>query len=88
MFSIHYHRLHYLRFYFDSNNWLITGLNGHQVDIAETEINTGSLYACCFVFLVLGLDSNDPFWADESADWTSLKAWRGFVVSTDQPIDF
>ena len=73
---------------FDSNNWLITGLNGHQVDIAETEINTGSLYACCFVFLVLGLDSNDPFWSDESADWTSLKAWKGFVVNTDQPIDF
>ena len=73
---------------FDSNNWLITGLNGHQVDIAENDINTGSLYACCFVFLALGLDSNDPFWSDESADWTSLKAWKGFVVNTDQPIDF
>ena len=73
---------------FDAGKWLITGLNGHQVDIAENDINTGSLYICCSVFLPLGLDSNDPFWSDEFAEWTSLKAWHGHVASSDQPIDF
>ena len=73
---------------FSNGGWLITGLNGHQPDIAENDINTGSLYICCSVFLPLGLDSNDPFWSDEFAEWTSLKAWNGHVTSSDQPINF
>ena len=73
---------------FSNGGWLITGLNGHQVNIAETDINTGSLYLCCSVFLPLGLDSNDPFWTDDFEEWTSLKAWNGHVVVNDQPINF
>lgn len=73
---------------FTNGNWLILGLNGHQVDIAEKDINTGSLYICCSIFLALGLDSNDPFWSDEFAEWTSLKAWSGHVTQKDQPINF
>ena len=73
---------------FSNGGWLITGLNGHQIDIAENDINTGSLYICCSVFLPLGLDSNDPFWSDEFAEWTSLKAWNGHYTTSDQPIDF
>lgn len=83
-----------LRKLFDGNqnlskgNWLILGLNGHQTRLAEKDINTGSLYICCAIFLALGLDSNDPFWASEPAEWTSLKAWNGHIVSADQSIDF
>ena len=73
---------------FANGGWLITGLNGHQTEIAENDINTGSLYLCCSVFLPLGLDSNDPFWSDDFAEWTSLKAWNGRAVGSDQPIDF
>ena len=73
---------------FANGNWLILGLNGHQLDIAEKDINTGSLYICCAIFLALGLDANDPFWADEPAEWTSLKAWNGRITQKDQPINF
>ena len=69
-------------------NWLILGLNGHQKDLAEKDVNTGSLYLCCAVFLALGLDANDPFWTDEPAEWTSVKAWRGHPTQKDQPINF
>ena len=73
---------------FIKDNWLALGLNGHQAGIAETDVNTGSLYLCCAVFLPLGLDSNDPFWNDESEEWTSLKAWNGRETGIDQSINF
>jgi hypothetical protein len=72
---------------FIKENWLTLGLNGHQVDIVETDINTGSLYLCCAVFLPLGLDSNDPFWSYEFEEWTSLKAWNGHATGIDQSIN-
>ena len=77
----------------DSNNfnpdgWLIAGLNGSQTDICEDNVNTGSLYACCAVFLPLGLPYNDPFWTSKSAEWSSLKAWKGQQIEQDQPINF
>lgn len=73
---------------FTNGGWLLVGFNGHQLDIAEKDINTGSLYLCCSIFPVLGLNANDPFWTDEYAEWTSLKAWYGHPTSNDQPIDF
>ncbi len=73
---------------FDSAGWLIVGLNGSQIDISETNINTGSLYMCCSIFLALGLDFNDQFWTDSSTQWTSLKAWNGHQILPDQAIDF
>lgn len=73
---------------FTADNWLLCGLNGHQVNIAENTVNTGTLYLCCAVFLPLGLDANDSFWVDESSEWTALKAWNGHVTETDQSIDF
>jgi hypothetical protein len=73
---------------FINGSWLALGLNGHQEDIAETDINTGSLYLCCAVFLPLGLDPNDPFWTNEFEEWTSLKAWNGHPTGIDQSINF
>ena len=73
---------------FDNNGWLTIGLNGSQIEIAEEEINTGSLYGCCAIFLPLGLSFNDPFWTNPFEEWTSLKAWNGNVVDADQSIDF
>ena len=73
---------------FDSDGWLICGLNASQVDICEKNIDTGSLYLCCAVFLALGLDLNDEFWNEPFEEWSSLKAWNGHQIKPDQPIDF
>jgi hypothetical protein len=73
---------------FNTDGWLIIGLNGSQIDISENDINTGSLYLCCAIFLALGLDSNDLFWTAPSAEWSSLKAWNGNQIQQDQSINF
>ena len=73
---------------FNTDGWLIIGLNGSQIDISENDINTGSLYLCCAIFLALGLDSNDLFWTAPAAEWSSLKAWNGNQIQQDQSINF
>ena len=73
---------------FDNNGWLTIGLNGRQIEIAEENINTGSLYGCCAIFLPLGLSPNDSFWIGPFEEWTSLKAWNGNTVERDQSVDF
>lgn len=73
---------------FNSNGWLIIGLEGSQTDISDETTNTGTLYSCCSIFLPLGLDRNDMFWKAPSAEWSSLKAWNGHPIQRDQPINF
>ena len=73
---------------FNSEGWLICGLNGSQMEICEDDINTGSLYACCLVFLALGLKPEDDFWESPSEDWSSLKAWNGNQIQLDQSVNF
>ncbi|MBQ2226396.1 MAG: DUF2264 domain-containing protein [Methanobrevibacter sp.] len=73
---------------FDEDGWLVCGLNGSQSDICENDITTGSMYACCSVFLPLGLSSEDPFWKEPFEEWSSLKAWNGHQVQIDQSINF
>ncbi|MDW5288108.1 DUF2264 domain-containing protein [Formosa sp. PL04] len=62
---------------FDEKGWLTIGFYGHQPDMAERYISTGSLYICTEVFLVLGLNSTNPFWSDEAKDWSQKKIWSG-----------
>lgn len=69
----------------NADGWLTVGLCGHQPDIGETYISTGSLYLCCTVFLPLGLPADDPFWTGE-ADWTAKKVWSGVNVTVDKSI--
>lgn len=68
---------------FDKKGWLTVGLYGHQNNIGEGYISTGSLYLCSEVFLVLGLQPDAPFWKDASADWTQKKIWGGQVIPID-----
>ncbi|MDA3865152.1 MAG: DUF2264 domain-containing protein [Salinivirgaceae bacterium] len=68
---------------FDKNGWLTVGFSGHQPDLAEPYISTGSLYLCSQVFLVLGLPANNEFWQGADSDWTSKKIWQG----EDMPAD-
>ncbi len=71
---------------FDKNGWLTIGFCGHQPDIAETYISTGSLYLCSVGLLALGLPPEDPFWADAPAEWTQVKIWSGENVPADHAI--
>lgn len=71
---------------FDSNGWLTIGFCGHQPDIGESYISTGSLYLCSVGLLPLGLPASDPFWADAPMDWTSKKIWGGQNFPADHAI--
>ncbi len=71
---------------FDKNGWLTLGLCGHQLDLAESYISTGSLYLCSTVFLPLGLPANDEFWLGKKADWTNKNAWKGKKIRIDKAL--
>lgn len=62
---------------FDEQGWLTIGVCGHQPDMGETYISTGSLYLCCAVFLPLGLPETDAFWSAPDESWTQKKMWNG-----------
>ncbi|HQR35094.1 MAG TPA: DUF2264 domain-containing protein [Blastocatellia bacterium] len=68
---------------FDSNGWLTIGFCGHQPDIGESYISTGSLYLCAAGLLPLGLPSEDEFWNAAPQDWTARKAWSGINLPAD-----
>lgn len=62
---------------FDERGWLTLGFAGHQPQIAERYISTGSLYLCSVVFTALGLPATDEFWCTPYAEWTGKKIWNG-----------
>lgn len=71
---------------FDAQGWLTIGFCGHQPELGENYISTGSLYLCAAIFLPLGLPADDPFWQGE-ADWTARKAWGGQRTPIDTHLD-
>jgi hypothetical protein len=68
---------------FDEGGWLTIGLCGHQPELGEPYISTGSLYLCSAVFLPLGLSAADDFWQGVDVPWTSQKVWSGQTVAID-----
>lgn len=68
---------------FDKDGWLRIGLYGHQPNLGENYISTGSLYLCSQGLLALGLPANDPYWQEPNADWTARKAWNGEMIEID-----
>ena len=68
---------------FDKEGWLQVGLVGHQNNIGEGYISTGSLYLCTEAFLVLGLSPDDEFWTSPSQPWTQKKIWGGENIPID-----
>lgn len=40
---------------FDKDGWLTLGVCGHQPELADSYVSTGSAYLCAFIFLPLGL---------------------------------
>jgi hypothetical protein len=71
---------------FDAAGWLTVGLCGHQPQIAEPYISTGSTYLCTAAFLPLGLPSTDSFWTQPETQLTSQKIWSGVDVPTDHAL--
>lgn len=71
---------------FDENGWLRIGFCGHQPELAEPYISTGSLYLCSTGLLPLGLPPADPFWSEKPARWTSQRLWSGKSLPADHAI--
>lgn len=69
-----------------AGGWLTVGFAGHQLNMSEEYINTGSEYMCTAFFLPLGLPEDNAFWAEPAADWTSRKAWHGVDVGADHAL--
>jgi len=72
---------------FDANGWLRIGVAGHQPDLGEPYISTGSLYLCSFALVPLGLPASDPFWSDPPAKTTWEKVWSGENLLADHALD-
>lgn len=68
---------------FDEHGWLQIGLYGHQPNIGEGYISTGSLYLCSEAFLILGLKPDDPLWSNAPEAWTQKKIWSGAAIPID-----
>ncbi|MFT3936446.1 MAG: DUF2264 domain-containing protein [Chitinophagaceae bacterium] len=68
---------------FTKDGWLNIGLSGNQPNLADSYINTGSLYLCSTIFLPLGLPDTDEFWSAPAQPWTAVKVWSG----QDFPVD-
>ncbi|TSA16043.1 DUF2264 domain-containing protein [bacterium] len=73
---------------FDSKGWLKLGLSGHQPNLAEDYISTGSLYLCSAAFLPLGLPPDDEFWTSPPVPWTAKKVWNGQDLTADAALKF
>ncbi|HEY8938159.1 MAG TPA: DUF2264 domain-containing protein, partial [Cyclobacteriaceae bacterium] len=71
---------------FDQQGWLTIGFCGHQPEIGEHYISTGSLYLCTVAFLPLGLPQHDDFWSGPTTAWTSLKAYSGLSFPIDHAL--
>jgi hypothetical protein len=68
---------------FDAQGWLQVGAVGHQPNIRENYISTGSLYLCLCGMLQLGLPADDPFWTAPAEPWTQKKIWSGVDIPAD-----
>jgi hypothetical protein len=69
---------------FDAQGWLTLGFAGHQPELAEDYVCTGSVYFAATVLLPLGLGPDEEFWAGKDEAWTSKKLWEGLPGPRDQ----
>ncbi|HWA26527.1 MAG TPA: DUF2264 domain-containing protein [Lacunisphaera sp.] len=67
----------------DARGWLRIGLAGHQPQLGENYISTGSLYLCATALLPLGLPATDPFWAGPNRATTWQRGWSGEDLPAD-----
>ena len=65
---------------YDAKGWLQLGFAGHQPDMAESYLCTGSLYLCSVGFLPLGLPP--AIHSGQALPWTGRQRGRGAVSSS------
>lgn len=65
----------------DEDGWLRIGVYGHQPEMAEGYIQTGSLYLCLAVFLPLGLPPSAAFWSDPDQPFSAQCVWENAGVA-------
>lgn len=68
---------------FDDGGWLRIGLFGHQPELGEPYVSTGSLYLASVAFLPLGLSEDRPFWSQSDQPWTSQRLTQGLAAPLD-----
>jgi hypothetical protein len=71
---------------FDDHGFLRVGFCGHQPNLGESYISTGSLYLCAAAFLPLGLPPTDSFWSAPATPWTSQRLWSGENLHADHAL--
>ncbi len=71
---------------FDEGGWLRIGFCGHQPQIGERYISTGSLYLCALGLLPLGLAPSEAFWSSPDEPWTAKRAWSSQVFAIDNAL--
>ena len=71
---------------FNNKGWLNIGFAGHQPEVGEGYISTGSEYLCSEAFIILGLAPSDPLWSSPDASWTAKKAWNGETMILDHAL--
>ncbi len=71
---------------FDDQGWLRIGFCGHQPEVGESYISTGSLYLCAVGLLPLGLPEADEFWTGAPVPWTGARAWSGASFPIDKAL--
>lgn len=71
---------------FDGGGWLKIGVSGSQINMSESYINTGSVYLCATIFVLLGLPAEHPLWSDPYTEWTNLKVWKGIDIGVDKAL--
>ena len=68
---------------YDEGGWLRIGLFGHQPNLGEAYIATGSLYLCSTAYLPLGLSPSHPFWYRPDVATTMERIISGENVEKD-----
>lgn len=71
---------------FRPDGWLQIGLYGHQPNLGESYISTGSLYLFTVGFLPLGLSPADEFWSGLATDWTQRQLQAGQDLPADHAL--
>ena len=72
---------------YDQDGWLRLGFVGHQPELGERYVSTGSLYLTATSLVPLGLTPDAPFWSAPPADWTSRRAWSGQAIPPDVALE-
>jgi hypothetical protein len=60
---------------YDQEGWLRIGLSGHQPNLAERYVSTGSLYLSSTIFLPLGLPEDAAYWQGPDLPWIQQRLW-------------